>query len=91
MGGSGGGSYKMMEAEAWKGGEDALRLRRLQVAFDKKDIDSSGYLDRAEIVQALVKSGVVFSEVCFVSFDLIFLMLWCVVCVCVLLLTIVTL
>jgi len=67
MGGSG-GSYKMMEAEAWKGGEDALRLRRLQVAFDKKDIDSSGYLDRAEIVQALVKSGVVFSEDALKSF-----------------------
>jgi len=63
-----GGNYKMMEAEAWKGGEDALRLSRLQVAFDKKDVDGSGFLDRAEIVAALVKSGVVFSEDALKSF-----------------------
>jgi len=53
---------KEMEAEAWKGGEEALRNLRLRAAFDKKDIDGSGSLDRGEIKAALLKSGVIFSE-----------------------------
>jgi len=54
--------HKAMEAEAWKGGEEALRNLRLKAAFDKNDLDSSGYLDKGEIMRALVKSGVIFSE-----------------------------
>ncbi len=53
----------VMEAEAWKGGERALKLRRLRAAFDKKDIDGNGYLEESEIFKALAKSGVIASEV----------------------------
>ena len=53
----------VMEAEAWKGGERALKMRRLRAAFDKKDIDGSGYLEEDEIINALRKSGVIASEV----------------------------
>jgi len=51
----------VMEAEAWKGGERALKLRRLRAAFDKKDVDGSGYLEEEEILKALTKSGVITS------------------------------
>ncbi len=53
----------VMLAEAWKGGEVALKLKRLRAAFDKKDTDKSGYLDRKEISAALSQSGVIASEV----------------------------
>ena len=55
----------VMEAEAWKGGEKALKLRRLKDAFDDKDVDGSGYLDEDEILKALTKSGVIASTVSF--------------------------
>jgi len=51
-----------MEAGAWMGGEIALKRRRLQASFDRKDIDGSGYLDRSEIAAALASSGVITSE-----------------------------
>lgn len=47
------------DTEAWKGGEDALRERRLRAAFDKKDTDESGYLKPGEIAAALSTTGVV--------------------------------
>ena len=52
----------IMQAEAWKGGEEALKRRRWKAAFDKKDIDSSGYLDKSEIASALASSGVIASN-----------------------------
>lgn len=52
----------MMEAEAWKGGEEALRRKRLQAAFDRKDTDHSGFLDKKEVSAALAASGVIASE-----------------------------
>lgn len=52
----------MLEAEAWKGGEEALKRRRLRAAFDKKDVDGSGYLERDEITAALSSSGVIATE-----------------------------
>ncbi len=57
-----------MQAEAWKGGEVALKLKRLRAAFDKKDTDKSGYLDRKEISAALSQSGVIASEVRLASY-----------------------
>ena len=52
--------------EAWKGGEEALRRGRLRDAFDRKDADGSGYLERDEIAAALSLSGVVATSVSFV-------------------------
>lgn len=57
------GRSTLMQAEAWKGGELALKMKRLRAAFDKKDTDGSGYLDSEEISVALVQSGVIASEV----------------------------
>ena len=51
-----------MEAEAWKGGVEALRRKRLRAAFDRKDTDHSGFLERSEISSALAASGVIASE-----------------------------
>lgn len=51
-----------MEAEAWKGGEEALRRKRLRAAFDRKDTDRSGYLEKNEISAALAASGVIASD-----------------------------
>ena len=48
----------ILYAEAWQGGEEALRRRRLRVAFDRTDIDGSGYLDESEIATSLASSGV---------------------------------
>ena len=52
-------SAKVMEAEAWTGGEEALRQRRLRAAFDRRDVDGSGYLESKEIAGALSTSGTV--------------------------------
>jgi hypothetical protein len=49
--------------EAWKGGEEALKRRRLQSAFVKKDVDRSGFLERQELSAALSASGVIASAV----------------------------
>ena len=35
-----------------------MKRQRWKAAFDKKDTDSNGYLDRKEIEAALVSSGV---------------------------------
>jgi nanoRNase/pAp phosphatase (c-di-AMP/oligoRNAs hydrolase) len=48
-------------ATAWQGGEEFVRRRRLRAAFDRKDKDGSGYLDRNEIATALAASGVIAS------------------------------
>lgn len=48
-----------MEAEAWTGGEEALRQRRLRAAFNRKDLDESGFLESKEIAAALSTSGTV--------------------------------
>jgi nanoRNase/pAp phosphatase (c-di-AMP/oligoRNAs hydrolase) len=48
-----------MEAEAWTGGEEALRRRRLRAAFDRRDVDGSGFLESQEISAALSTSGTV--------------------------------
>ncbi|KAL7569330.1 hypothetical protein ACA910_016872 [Epithemia clementina (nom. ined.)] len=52
----------MANTDAWKGGTQALRRRQLRAAFDRKDIDSSGYLERGEISAALATCGVIASE-----------------------------
>eukprot|EP00559_Dactyliosolen_fragilissimus_P001758 CAMPEP_0184862508 /NCGR_PEP_ID=MMETSP0580-20130426/6965_1 /TAXON_ID=1118495 /ORGANISM="Dactyliosolen fragilissimus" /LENGTH=1020 /DNA_ID=CAMNT_0027360411 /DNA_START=841 /DNA_END=3903 /DNA_ORIENTATION=+ len=52
----------VMEAEAWKGGVEAMKRRRLRTAFDKRDTDGSGYLERNEIAAALATSGIIASE-----------------------------
>ena len=57
----------VMEAEAWKGGEEALRRRRLRAAFDRKDTNHSGYLEKSEIAAALAASGVIASKVSAIS------------------------
>eukprot|EP00566_Odontella_aurita_P003076 CAMPEP_0113582782 /NCGR_PEP_ID=MMETSP0015_2-20120614/32121_1 /TAXON_ID=2838 /ORGANISM="Odontella" /LENGTH=997 /DNA_ID=CAMNT_0000487523 /DNA_START=309 /DNA_END=3302 /DNA_ORIENTATION=- /assembly_acc=CAM_ASM_000160 len=49
----------MSFTEAWKGGEEAMKKRRLRAAFDKKDTNGSGYLERSEIAAALLSSGTV--------------------------------
>jgi nanoRNase/pAp phosphatase (c-di-AMP/oligoRNAs hydrolase) len=48
----------ILYAEAWQGGEDALRRRRLRAAFDRTDMDGSGYLEEGEIAASLASSGV---------------------------------
>jgi tRNA nucleotidyltransferase (CCA-adding enzyme) len=49
----------VMYAEAWKGGEEAMRRKRLMAAFNRKDVDGSGSLDMGEISAALAASGVI--------------------------------
>ena len=51
----------VLYAEAWQGGEEALRRRRLRVAFDRTDVDGSGYLEESEIATSLASSGVMVS------------------------------
>jgi CBS domain-containing protein len=41
---------------------EALRRRRLQAAFDRKDTNHSGFLEKKEISAALAASGVITSE-----------------------------
>jgi len=53
---------EIMKAGAWKGGEEAFKRRRWKAAFDKSDLDSSGYLDLQEIEAALFSSGVIGSK-----------------------------
>mmetsp|Transcript_29212 Transcript_29212/g.43432 ORF Transcript_29212/g.43432 Transcript_29212/m.43432 type:complete len:952 (-) Transcript_29212:155-3010(-) len=50
------------DTESWKAGEEALRRKRLRAAFDRKDIDGSGYLERNEIAAAFAASGVIATE-----------------------------
>jgi len=44
---------------AWKGGKDAQRRKELRAAFDRKDVDGSGFLDRLEVEAALGTCGIV--------------------------------
>jgi len=57
-----GHSEAVNRAEAWKGGEGALKNKRLRSAFDKKDFDGSGFLERGEISWALASSGILASS-----------------------------
>lgn len=52
----------LMEAEAWKGGEDWLFRKRLRTVFDKKDSDKSGFLDKAEIYNAILGTGMIIGQ-----------------------------
>ena len=51
-----------MEAEAWTGGEEALKRKRLRAAFDRRDIDGSGFLEQDEIAAALSQGGILVNE-----------------------------
>jgi nanoRNase/pAp phosphatase (c-di-AMP/oligoRNAs hydrolase)/predicted transcriptional regulator len=52
----------IMYTEAWQGGEEGLRRKRLRAAFDRTDTNGSGYLEKKEVVAALASSGVITSE-----------------------------
>jgi len=49
----------ILYAEAWQGGEEALRRRRLRTAFDRTDTNQSGYLEEAEVAASLASAGVI--------------------------------
>jgi len=49
-------------AEAWKGGHEALKSKRIRYAFDQKDNDGNGYLDRSEIKNTVASSGIFASD-----------------------------
>jgi nanoRNase/pAp phosphatase (c-di-AMP/oligoRNAs hydrolase) len=51
----------IMHTEAWQGGEEALRRRRLRTAFDRKDTDGLGYLAESDIAAAAASSGIIAS------------------------------
>ena len=53
---------KLMATDSWKGGEMAMKRRKLRAAFDRKDIDGSGYLERNEIVAVLASSNIICNE-----------------------------
>jgi len=36
-------------AEAWRGGDEAMRRRRLRAAFDRRDTNGSGFLEKKEL------------------------------------------
>mmetsp|Transcript_28892 Transcript_28892/g.66120 ORF Transcript_28892/g.66120 Transcript_28892/m.66120 type:complete len:522 (-) Transcript_28892:434-1999(-) len=46
----------------WKGGNEALRRKRLQAAFNRRDYDGSGFLEQKEIAAAVSSAGVIASE-----------------------------
>lgn len=48
----------ILYAEAWQGGEEALRRRRLTEAFKRADVDGSGFLEKSEIAASLASAGV---------------------------------
>jgi nanoRNase/pAp phosphatase (c-di-AMP/oligoRNAs hydrolase)/predicted transcriptional regulator len=54
--------YPIMEAEAWKGGEDWLLRKRLRAVFDKRDVDKSGYLDKTEIYNAITGARIIIGQ-----------------------------
>ena len=49
----------ILYAEAWQGGEEALKRRKLRSAFDRTDTDRSGYLDESEVAASLASAGVI--------------------------------
>jgi len=53
---------KLMATDSWKGGEMATKRRKLRAAFNRKDIDGSGYLERNEIVAVLASSNIICNE-----------------------------
>jgi nanoRNase/pAp phosphatase (c-di-AMP/oligoRNAs hydrolase) len=48
--------------EAWKGGDAALKERKLRMAFDRSDKDRSGKLDIVELKSALASYGIIASS-----------------------------
>lgn len=60
-GGNSNNDAQVFEAEAWKGGPEYIKQRRLRSAFDRKDNDDSGFLEVDEITAALASSGVIAS------------------------------
>ena len=46
----------------WDMGADAERRISLKIAFEKKDVDHSGFLDLSEIKSALKSGGIVANE-----------------------------
>ena len=69
------GTSLTTQAEAWRGGEEALKRKRLRAAFEKRDTDGSGYLERHEISAALASSGVIASVVSVKSCKLMFVLI----------------
>lgn len=53
---------QMVFEGAGKGGEDAMRRQRLHSAFDRNDLDASGFLEQNEIAAALSASGIIASD-----------------------------
>jgi nanoRNase/pAp phosphatase (c-di-AMP/oligoRNAs hydrolase) len=45
--------------KSWTGSDDTIRQRRLKAAFERRDVDNSGYLESREIAAALSTSGTV--------------------------------
>ena len=54
-------------AEAWRGGKDAMRRTRLKNSFNRKDTDNSGFLDKDELAAALSSSGIIASQVRYIT------------------------
>ena len=48
--------------EAWKGGHESLKSKRIRYAFNQKDNNGNGYLERAEIKSAVASNGLFASE-----------------------------
>lgn len=48
---------------AWKGGKDGMTKGKLRSIFDQHDRDGSGYLEREEVMSAIVVSGIITSKV----------------------------
>ena len=53
---------------AWKGGKDGMTKSKLRTIFDQHDLDGSGYLEREEVVSAMIISGIITSKVKATSF-----------------------
>jgi len=48
---------------AWKGGKDGMTKAKLRSIFDQNDLDGSGFLEREEVLSAMVISGIITSKV----------------------------
>ena len=48
---------------AWKGGKDGMTRAKLRSIFDQNDLDGSGFLEREEVLSAIVVSGIITSKV----------------------------
>jgi len=56
------GESFLMETSVPKGEEEELLMQRLRTAFDRKDLDGSGYLDKKELSAALAASGIIATQ-----------------------------